>query len=150
MSYEIMKLKTEDFHKCSNIWNMEKQANLAKQFYAELLSENRKTYVYCIDGMFVGEISLVYDMNDTDYTIRSQRVYVSRLIVKKEYRRQGIGRVLVDYACKIAKNEGFTELSIGVDLDNYAAIKLYWDAGFDRIIYVGEDEQGQYMKLLKK
>ena len=41
-------------------------------------------------------------------------------------------------------------MSIGVDLDNYPALKLYMEAGFDKVIYIGEDEQGKYLKLLKK
>ena len=45
---------------------------------------------------------------------------------------------------------GFSELSIGVDIDNYPALRLYADAGFREIIFVGEDEQGRYMKLLKR
>lgn len=88
-------------------------------------------------------------MNDLDYTIPNQRVYVSRLIVKKEYRRQGIGKKLVDFITDKAKELGYSELSIGVDLDNYPALKLYIDSGFDKVIYIGEDEQGKYVKLLK-
>ncbi len=40
-------------------------------------------------------------------------------------------------------------MSIGVDLNNYPALKLYIACGFDRIIYIGEDESGRYVKLLK-
>ena len=88
-------------------------------------------------------------MNDPDYTIPNRRVYVSRLIVKNEYRRQGIGRKLVDFITEKARSQGFAEMAIGVDLDNYPALKLYIEAGFDKVIYIGEDEQGKYVKLLK-
>lgn len=88
-------------------------------------------------------------MNDSDYTIPNQRVYVSRIIVKKEYRRKGIGKKLVDFITDKAKELRYSELSIGIDLDNYPALKLYIDSGFDKVIYIGEDEQGQYVKLLK-
>ena len=37
-----------------------------------------------------------------------------------------------------------------VDLDNYPALKLYMESGFDKVIYIGEDAQGNYLKLLKK
>lgn len=147
---EIIQLNIENFQKCSNIWNMKKQAKLAEQFYGELKGGNRKTYIYTVGGEYVGEISIVYDMNDDDYTVENRRAYVSRLIVKKEYRKQGIGKKLVDYICNTAKNEGFSELSIGVDLDNYPALRLYINAGFDKVIYIGEDKQGQYVKLLKE
>lgn len=142
-------LKLEDYSKCSSIWDMEKHKELADKFYQELLSGNRITYICKDGGEFIGEISLVKDMNDTDYTIPNQRVYVSRLIVKPEYRRQGIGKTLVEYVTDNAKQLGYTEMSIGVDLDNYPALKLYIDCGFDKVIYIGEDEQGKHVKLLK-
>ena len=129
---------------------MQCQSELADKFYNELLTGNRTTYIYTIDNEFVGEISLVKEMNDSDYTIPNQRIYVSRLIVKYEYRRQGIGRKLIDFITEKAKSQDYTEMSIGVDLDNYPALKLYMESGFDKVIYIGEDAQGKYLKLLKK
>lgn len=129
---------------------MQRQSELADKFYNELLTGNRTTYIYTIDNEFVGEISLVKEMNDSDYTIPNQRIYVSRLIVKYEYRRQGIGRKLIDFITEKAKSQDYTEMSIGVDLDNYPALKLYMESGFDKVIYIGEDAQGKYLKLLKK
>lgn len=150
MTESIIELNITDYAKCNNIWDMQRQSELADTFYKELLSGNRTTYVYTINDEYVGEISLVKERNDSDYTIPNQRIYVSRLIVKYEYRRQGIGRKLIDFAIKKAKEQGYTELSIGVDLDNYPALKLYIDCGFDKVIYIGEDEQGKYVKLLKE
>ncbi len=128
---------------------MKKQSKLAEQFLDELKSGNRVTYIYKDGNEFIGEISLVKETNDSDYTIPNQRVYVSRLIVKPEYRRQGVGKMLVDFITDRSKELGYTEMSIGVDLDNYPALKLYIDSGFDKVIFIGEDEQGRYLKLLK-
>ena len=150
MDYVITKLNPVDFKKCSDIWDQERQADLAKQFYQELLAGNRITYIFQIKGEYIGEISLVFDMGDTDYTIDKQRIYISRLIVKREYRRRGIGKMLVDFAVREAEKMGYSELSIGVDLDNYAALKLYFEAGFNSILYIGEDKNGQYAKLLMR
>ena len=150
MKTEIITLDITDYQKCSNIWNMQRQSVLADKFYNELLTGNRTTYIYTIDNEFVGEISLVKEMDDSDYTIPNQRIYVSRLIVKYEYRRQGIGRKLIDFITEKAKSQDYTEMSVGVDLDNYPALNLYMEAGFDKVIYISEDTQGKYLKLLKK
>ena len=76
--------------------------------------------------------------------------WYAHLIVKPEKRRNGIGKRLVEYATDKAKGMGYSEMSIGVDLDNYSALKLYADSGFDKILFIGEDRQGKYVKLLKK
>ena len=149
MKDEIIKLDIKDFNKCSNIWNMERHFALTEQFHRELSSNNRLTYIYKIDENFIAEISLVFDMKDADYTIDYQRIYISRLIVKREYRRQGIGKRLLSFAIEKAKEMGYKEASIGVDLDNYPALKLYIESGFDKVICIDKDDQGAYIKLLK-
>lgn len=150
MDFEIIELSPAEFEKYGNIWNMKQQEKLANQFYGELISGNRVTYVCKQDNEFIGEISLVFDTNDSDYTIDKRRVYISHLIVKPEKRRNGLGKRLVEYATDKAKEMGYSEMSIGVDLDNYSALKLYADSGFDNILFIGEDHQGKYVKLLKE
>ena len=143
-------MKPEEFQKCSNIWDMERHRDLAARFLSELRSGNRLTWVYEEGGQFLGEISLVLNKDDPDYTIPGRRIYVSRLIVRRENRRQGIGKALVEYAVSRAAEMGYTELSIGVDMDNYAALRLYTGLGFREILFLGEDADGRYFKLLKK
>lgn len=150
MSGNIRQLRFEEFPKCGNIWNMERHTELAAKFLSELRSGNRLTWVYERDGAFLGEISLVLEKNDPDYTIPDRRVYVSRLIVKPEERRRGVGKALVEYAVAGAADMGYSELSVGVDIDNYPALRLYWEEGFRELIFVGEDADGKYCKLLKR
>ena len=150
MKDDIIRLDLSDFGKCGNIWDMETQSELAKQFLAEMREGIRTTYIYRINGEYIGEISVVTDSGDPQYTIPGRRLYVSRLIVKDEYRRQGIGKKLVDFITGKAKQDGYRELSIGVDLDNYPALRLYIQEGFDRIVHIGEDEYGRFVKLIKE
>ena len=84
----IHPLRIDEFSKCSNIWDMEKHAGLAARFLAELRGGSRRTWVFERDGQFLGEISLVLDKDDPDYTIPGRRIYVSRLIVKPEERHK--------------------------------------------------------------
>ena len=149
MNYEIKLLQPSTFPHCAALWNMKKQSALAKRFYDDLCSGNRITWIYEQDGTLCGEISLVFDMHDSDYTIAEKRAYVSHLIVKKDCRRQGIGKTLLAYVTEQAKQLALKELTIGVDLDNYPALKLYTGAGFDRILLIDEDRQGRYVKLMK-
>ena len=150
MNGNIHPLNIEEYPKCRNIWDMERHADLAERFLSELQSGNRLTWVYEQDGHFLGEISMVINKDDPDYTIPGRRIYVSRLIVRKENRRQGIGKALVEHVVSRAAEMGYSELSIGVDTDNYPALRLYWQAGFRELLFVGEDADGKYFKLLKR
>ncbi|MBR5233568.1 MAG: GNAT family N-acetyltransferase [Clostridia bacterium] len=145
----IESLRLEDYHKCSNIWNMESQP-LAEKWRQEIVSEDRLVFVYKINGEFIGEGALVLDAGDADYTIPDKRVYVSRIIVKKEYRNRGIGSEILEYLIKKAKEMGFSEMTIGVDKDNINALHLYRKFGFTEVLFDGADEHGEYFKLIKK
>lgn len=145
----IEPLKLEEYSKCSNIWNMKAQP-LTEKWREEIATGNRLVFIYKINGEFVGEGALVIDMGDPDYTLPDKRVYVSRMIVKKEYRNRGIGSEILEFLIRKAKEMGFSEMTIGVDKDNENALRLYRKYGFTEVLFDGEDEDGEYFKLMKK
>ena len=147
---EIIELDIKNFEKCNNIWNMEKNKELKDRFYKELLNKNRMTFVYTKDEKYIGEISIVFNKKDEDYSIPDVRLYISRIIVKKDCRGKGYGKKLMNFIIEYAKRKGYKELSLGVNLDNYIALKLYVELGFDKIQYIGEDSDGKYVKLIKR
>ncbi len=144
----IEPLAIEDYHKCENIWNMLAQP-LADTWKDEIASGTRLVFIYKINGEFIGEGALVLHTDDPDYTIPGKRVYVSRLIVKKEYRNRGIGSEILAFLIRKAKELGYTEMTIGVDKDNTAALHLYRKYGFTEVLFDGKDEDGEYYKLMK-
>ncbi len=146
---KIEPLMLEEYHRCSDIWNMKTQP-LAEKWKEEIASGKRLVYIYKINGEFIGEGALVLDTGDADYTVTNRRVYLSRLIVKKEYRSRGIGSQLLAFLIEKAKEMGYCEISIGVDKDNTSALNLYKKFGFNEILFEGCDEHGEYFKLLKK
>ncbi len=144
----IEPLDAKDYEKCSNIWNMKTQP-LADKWLEEIESGNRLVFIYKINGEFIGEGALVIDAGDPDYTIPGRRIYVSRMIVKKEYRNRGIGSEILTFLIEKAKEMGYYEMTIGVDKDNTNAIHLYRKFGFTQVLFDGEDKDGEYFKLMK-
>ncbi len=145
----IEQLNPEEYHKCSNIWNMKAQP-LADNWLDEIKSGNRLVFIYKINGEFIGEGALVLDAGDPDYTVPNRRVYVSRMIVKKEYRNRGIGSEILAFLIEKAKEMGFEEMTIGVDKDNVNALHLYRKHGFTEVLFDGADENGEYFKLMMR
>ena len=145
----IEPLNADEYHMCSNIWNMKSQP-LADKWHEEIKNGNRHVYIYKINGEFIGEGALVLDTSDPDYTIPGKRVYVSRMIVKKEYRNRGIGSTILEFLINKAKEMGFSEMTIGVDKDNSNALHLYRKYGFTEVLFDGTDENGEYFKLMKR
>lgn len=147
--YTIERLSLDEYEKCSSIWNMAKNP-LTEPFRREIEANNRIVYIYKINSGFIAECALVLEMQDPDYTIPGKRIYLSRLIVKKGCRNQGIGGRLLEFMIQKAKEMGYHEISIGVDRDNKNALHLYQRYGFNEVLFEGEDEAGEYYKLLKR
>ncbi len=145
----IEQLQLKDYHKCNNIWNMQ-TCEFTEKFRKEIEAGNRTVYIYKIDGEFIGEIAFVLEMNDPDYTIPNRRVYISRLLVKREYQNQGIGGILIDHVLEVVQKLGYKEATIGVDKDNAAALHLYQKKGFTNVLFDGKDEYGEFYKLMKR
>ena len=149
MQVSIEILKPEEYSKCSNIWNMDSQP-LAGKWFDEIVSGNRLVYIYKIDGEFIGEGALVFDTGDSDYSITGKRIYVSRMIVKTEYRNRGIGSQILEFLIIKAVEMGYKEITIGVDKDNINALHLYHKFGFTEVLFDGADENGEFYKLMKR
>ena len=147
MEDTILSLRPEDFPRCGEIWDLTEVPEMAQTFYRDLLSGNRLSYIYVRGDQWLGEGSLVFHLEDPDYTREGTRLCLSHLIVREEYRRQGIGRKLVEVLAQRARSLGYRELSVGVDADNLPALKLYVGAGFRQILSLDTDAYGDYFKL---
>lgn len=147
--YEIKKIGIDEFSKCNNIWDMDK-CEFTEKFKKQIIDGDRFVYIYKINNEFIGEGDLVINVDDFDYYVPNQRIYVSRMIVKKEYRNQGIGGIILDYLIEQARIMGYSEMALGVDIDNFNAVHLYQKKGFKTLIKEDEDEYGRFYKLLKE
>ena len=101
-----------------------------EEWYKQIVEGNREVYVFIIGGEYIGEIAFFNKLEDPDYYIPGKRIYISRMIVKNEFRNMGIGGVLIDFMCDLAYKRGFTEISLGVDAVNKPARHLYEKKGF--------------------
>lgn len=145
---KIRKLTPKEYEKCSAIWDMGNNPELAALWKEELVLGKRLIFVYEENGDFLGEGALVLENDDPDYTIPGKRAYVSRMMVREEYRGRGIGGAILEVLFREAEKRGITELSIGVNVENEGALRLYRRKGFTHQIARGKDETGEYVKLL--
>jgi RimJ/RimL family protein N-acetyltransferase len=94
------------------------------------------------EGELVGRISLARDQHPASYHVADLG-----LMVSASYRRQGIGRALLEAAVGWARDAGVTKLELHVFPWNEPGIKLYEQFGFEREGYRKEHYRrgdGQY------
>lgn len=146
--YTIQELRPRDFRKLDNIKKQPRRKK--RQWKQDLRSGNRRIYVCEENKKFIALGGLVYEACDPDYTIPGQRVELVVLIVKEGRRGEGIGTAMVAFLCDEARRQGFREITLGVNKANAVARHVYEKAGFDTLLFDGEDQWGAYLKLMKR
>ncbi len=69
-------------------------------------------------------------LNSSFWSNKSQYLYISNLAVKDSYRRQGVGKKLLEKCEQIAWNWGYREIRLHVLYNNSSAQKLYLSKGY--------------------
>ena len=98
--------------------------------------DNRVVYLAMDNDECVGQIRLVKDWN--------QFAYIENIAVKMTYRKQGIGRMLLEKAERWAKEKELIGLSLEAQNDNLIACRFYRKEGFQ---LGGVDTMKQYANL---
>ena len=145
--YEIKQIGLEDYPKCNTLWNME-NSPYTKTFIEQIKAGNRDVYILTVDDEYIAECDLVYD-NPEYGTIPGKRLYLSRLIVKKDERGRGYGKAITQHILTIAKGKGYCEIALGVNYGNTLAVGLYKSLGCT-IYEEAEDKDGKFYRMEMK
>ena len=126
----IKRLQLNEIQNCFSFWDFENNLEKRKRIESEIVNERRKMYAYMLNGEYIAGMSL--------YPLENNIIYLSYLVVKGEYRNQGIGTKMIKYACQISKR--YSYIMLNVDEDNPVAKRLYKKLGF---VAVETDSQGK-------
>ena len=145
--YEIQQIALDEYKNCNVIWNM-RTCPYTEMFIEQIKAGNRDVFILTVDDEYIAECDLVYD-NPEYGTIPGERLYFSRLIVKRDERSKGYGEAISRYLLDKAKEKGYKSIALGVDCDNTAAVNLYRKLGFN-VYEETEDKDGRFYRMEKK
>ena len=81
-------------------------------------------------------------MNET----RRDEYLIGNLAVKSRYRDRGVGRLLLEHAEELARDEGLKKLALRVAIENLEARKLYESLGFEtKAMYLESNKRVKYV-----
>lgn len=82
----------------------------------------------------IGELHILWDSKDQDEANGINRAYLCAFRIKKDYQGLGFGAALMKTVLHRIIDEGFTEVTIGVEENAAKLIKMYNEWGFTRYI----------------
>lgn len=96
-------------------------------------SENSEVFVAEINGEMVGTGYGIIEDNKSKY-IEPKHGYIGFIVVKDEYRRQGIADKILKHLFKYFKENGVYEAMLRVYDTNEGAFRLYEKLGFQKAL----------------
>jgi diamine N-acetyltransferase len=79
-------------------------------------------------GIYRGGTMVGFLMYGKSY--RSERTWLYRLMIDKHYQGQGLGKQAMEILIRRMRDEGYDEISVGYDPENFVAEQLYARFGF--------------------
>lgn len=122
------------------------------QLEKEIENQYSKIFIVKKNEEVVAYMKVNFDKAQTEEGYKDT-LEVQRIYVLKEYKGQGIGKLLMKKAIEITRSNNLKYIWLGVWEHNYAAIKFYEKKGFEKfsthVFKLGDDEQTDYlMKLI--
>ncbi len=141
MGVEIRKYRSSDLDACRDLWTQLTKHH--REIYDNptiggddpgraiehyLANQNlRGPWVAEMNGEIIGLGGLIVHDEDAE---------MEPLVVRSEYRSQGIGKTLLDYLIREARRMGVRLLSVRPVARNAGAVKYFVDAGFDVVGHI--------------
>lgn len=99
-----------------------------RSFYNTAKNQNK----YSLHGLFMGSqcLALMGYRIMTDF-VHGRHLYIDDLVVKKDYRSQGLGAQLLKFAENAAKEEQCTGLRLCTGVENQSGKKFYEKEGWN-------------------
>ena len=122
-----------------------------EQLESEIRNQDSKFFVVRNNEEVIAYMKINFDKAQTEEG-HNNTLEVQRIYILKEYKGKGIGKLLMQRAIQIAKENNLNYIWLGVWEHNLSAIKFYEKQGFKKfsthIFKLGDDEQIDYLMKL--
>ncbi|WP_010096244.1 GNAT family N-acetyltransferase [Ornithinibacillus scapharcae] len=119
-----------------------------EQLEKELTNEFSQFYFVYFDKEIAGYVKVNRDEAQSEI-MGKDSLEIERIYIKKAFQRHGLGKVMLEKAIEVARDEGKKKIWLGVWEKNNNAIAFYHKMGFIQTgahsFYMGDEEQTDYI-----
>lgn len=134
---KIVKVTQDDFNEwldlALKLWSDESVAEMQRSLTNILHSPRQAGFLVRDDDKAIGFMNLSLRSDYVPGATRSPVAYVEGIYVEDEYRKQGVGTKLIQYAQKWAVEQGCVELASDALLENTASYEFHTKVGFQEV-----------------
>ncbi|MFY9242835.1 MAG: GNAT family N-acetyltransferase [Polaribacter sp.] len=101
-------------------------------FIKELSDAENQYYLFYVDDKIAGYSKIIFNKENKNIASKNC-TNLSRLYFLKEFYSLGLGKILFDFNCKLAKENKQSGLWLAVWVENQKAISFYKKMGFKKV-----------------
>ena len=118
-----------------SFWNYS-ESNTYKYFLNGLVKENIEFWTIDIGAnKLIGELYIFWDSEDKDEADGVKRAYLCAFRIDPKHQGKGLSSKLMERVMKRIVEKGFSEITIGIDNDNYdKLLTMYKNWGFENLV----------------
>lgn len=154
MNFEIIGYSKEYLHEICDIWNEANDEGLTLP-WEEHFEQGKVEYIIgmqteCFCAVSGGECVGFYILHPNS-SGRGGHIANALYIVKKQFRKQGIGSALVNHSLQKAKEHSFSAMQFNSVVASNDSIRIYLKLGFEKVGLIPDGfrkKENQYEDLL--
>ena len=136
-NFIIKEATVEDSKKVGETFDLYRQFykkdpdKIASIEYIKQRLTNKESIIFFVeeDNVCIGIVQLYVTFDSLEL---SKKIILYDLFVRSEYRKKGIGAMLMDASKDFAKNNGITGIELSTAISNGTAQRLYESLGYER------------------
>ena len=136
-NFIIKEATVEDSEKIGEVFDLYRQFykkdpdKIISIEYIKQRLTNKESTIFFVekDNVCIGIVQLYVTFDSLEL---SKKIILYDLFVRYEYRKKGIGAMLMDASKDFAKNNGITGIELSTAISNGTAQKLYESLGYER------------------
>ena len=136
-NFIIKEATVEDSEKIGEVFDLYRQFykkgpdKIASIEYIKQRLTNKESTIFFVeeDNVCIGIVQLYVTFDSLEL---SKKIILYDLFVRSEYRKKGIGAMLMDASKDFAENNGITGIELSTAISNGTAQRLYESLGYER------------------
>ena len=136
-NFIIKEATVEDSEKIGEVFDLYRQFykkdpdKIISIEYIKQRLKNKESTIFFVedDNVCIGIVQLYVTFDSLEL---SKKIILYDLFVRSEYRKKGIGAMLMDASKDFAKNNGITGIELSTAISNGTAQRLYESLGYER------------------
>ena len=130
----VKPLNTEELYLLKDLFSYNDSEEMIQSNSQKIESGEIDIFGLFSDKELIGELRVMYSNSDERFVQKGKSAYLYAFRIHENHQGKGLGKQLLKYVIDNLTQNGYYEITVGVEDDNERAKHIYNSFGFDKIV----------------